>query len=63
VEEKVFQKMITPIDLCRFPSLRVITICLCIVSFSLYALYYGPVLVIDKIGFDVFVSSYVVQAS
>lgn len=25
--------------------------------------YYGPILVIDKIGFDIFVSSYVVQFS
>jgi len=55
--------MITPVDLFRFGSLRLITICLCFLSFSIYALYYGPVLVIGKIGFNIFVSSYVVQFS
>lgn len=55
--------MITPADLCRFASLRLTTICLCFLSFAIYALYYGPVLVIDKIGFDIYVSSYVVQFS
>lgn len=55
--------MITPVDLCRFSSLRLTTICLCFLSFAVYALYYGPVLVIDKIGFNIFVSSYVVQFS
>lgn len=55
--------MITPLDLCRFASLREKTICLCFLSFVIYALYYGPVLIIDKIGFNVFASSYVVQFS
>lgn len=55
--------MITPLDLCRFASLRLVTICMCFLSFALYALYYGPVLVIDKIGFNIYVSSYVVQFS
>lgn len=63
VEDEQFNKMITPADLCRFSSLRLTTICLCYLSFAVYALYYGPVLVIDKIGFDMFVSSYVVQFS
>lgn len=55
--------MITPLDLWRFASLRLITLCMCFLSFALYALYYGPVLVIDKIGFNIYVSSYVVQFS
>lgn len=55
--------MITPLDLCRFASLRLTTICLCFISFAVYALYYGPVLVIDRIGFNIYVSSYVVQFS
>jgi hypothetical protein len=55
--------MITPLDLCRFSSLRLTTICLCIISFAVYALYYGPVLVVDRIGFNIYVSSYVVQFS
>lgn len=32
-------------------------------SFSIYALYYGPILAIDRIGFNIFLSSYVVQFS
>ena len=56
-------KMITPLDLCRFPSLRSITICASIVSFMTYAMYYGPALIIDTIGFNIYISNYVVQAS
>lgn len=51
------------LDLCRFASLRLTTICLCFISFAVNALYYGPVLVIDRIGFNIYVSSYVVQFS
>ncbi len=54
---------ITPIDLCRFPSLRIITITCSIISFMTYAMYYGPALIIDDIGFDIFVSSYLVNLS
>ncbi len=63
MEDKQFQKLITPADLCRFASLRLVTGGLCFLSFSVYALYYGPVLVIDRIGFDIYISSYVVQFS
>ena len=55
--------MISPLDLCRFRSLRMMTICLCYLAFTVYALYYGPALVIDKIGFNIYVSSFVVQIS
>jgi hypothetical protein len=55
--------MITAIDLCRFGSLRVTTICACFVSFMTYAMYYGPALIIDQIGFSIYVSNVVVNLS
>lgn len=55
--------MITPVDLCRFPSLRFITITASIVSFMTYAMYYGPALIIDSIGFNIYISQVVVNAS
>ena len=55
--------MLTVVDLCRFPSLRLITICMSYFFFGVCVLYYGPALAIDKIGFNVYVSSYVVQFS
>ena len=63
VEDKKFHKIITPIDLFRFPSLRLKTLSLFYMVFTVYALYYGPALVIDQIGFNIYVSSYVVQFS
>lgn len=63
VEDKQFNKIITPLDLCRFRSLRLRTISLCYISFAVYTLYYAPAMVIDKLGFDMFASSYVVQFS
>lgn len=56
-------KYITPIDLCRFPSLRLITITCSFISFMTYAMYYGPALIINDIGFDIYVSSYLVNLS
>jgi hypothetical protein len=63
IAEDFKDKYITPIDLCRFPSLRIITITCSIISFMTYAMYYGPALIIDDIGFDIFVSSYLVNLS
>jgi hypothetical protein len=51
------------VDLCRFPSLRIITITCSIISFMTYAMYYGPALIIDDIGFDIYISSYMVNLS
>lgn len=55
--------MITPVDLLRFPSLRVISICCSIISFMTYAMYYGPTLIIGDIGFNIYVSSFMIQLS
>jgi hypothetical protein len=63
MNEDYDSKVITPLDLCRFPSLRIITICASIVSFMTYAMYYGPALIIETIGFNIYISNYVVQAS
>lgn len=52
--------MLSPLDLCRYGSLRTKTLCLGFISFAVYILYYGPILIVDKIGFNVYVSSYVV---
>lgn len=56
-------KYITPLDLCRFPSLRIITICCSIASFVTYAMYYGPALIIDEIGFNIYISNIMVNMS
>lgn len=63
ITEDFKDKYITPIDLCRFSSLRIITITCSIISFMTYAMYYGPALIIDEIGFDIYVSSYLVNLS
>ena len=63
ITEDFKDKYITPIDLCRFPSLRFTTISLSIVCFMTYAMYYGPTLIIDDIGFNIYISSYMVNLS
>ena len=61
--EEFKNKLITPLELCRFTSLRVTTIMCCFLSFVTYAMYYGPALIIDEVGFDIFVSSVMIQLS
>ena len=63
MEQKEFQGIITPLDLFKFPSLRKITISCSLVCFAIYGLYYGPVLIISQIGFDIYISSIIVQGS
>jgi len=63
MNEDYNDKYITPIDLCRFSSLRTITICCSIVSFMTYAMYYGPSLIIDSIGFNIYISNIMVNLS
>ena len=63
VEEKKYQRTLTAIDLVRFPSLRLPTLGLAYFFFGICILYYGPALAIDSIGFNIFISSYVVQFS
>ena len=47
----------------RFSSLRGVTIFLCLINFVVLSLYYGPVLSIESIGFNIYVSAVVVQLS
>jgi hypothetical protein len=54
---------ISPLDLLRFNSLRSTTICIWILNFLIYQMYYGPSLIIDQIGFDIFVTSFVLQVT
>jgi hypothetical protein len=63
LDEDYQGKLITPIDLCRFSSLRTITICCSIASFMTYAMYYGPALIIDEIGFNIYISNIMVNMS
>ena len=55
--------MITPIDMFRFPSLRQTTICCSIIAFTMFAMYYGPVLIVDSIGFDIYTSNLILQTA
>jgi hypothetical protein len=58
-----YNNYITPLDLFRFGSLRFITICMGIISIVTYFVYYGPTLIIDQIGFDIYTSNIVLNAS
>jgi len=59
-----FKKLsFTPIDFCRFKTLRGTTIACSIILFMTYAMYYGPVLIIDQIGFDIYASSAMIHIS
>jgi hypothetical protein len=44
-EENTIQ--ISPLDLLKFSSLRTTTICIWIINFLVYQMYYGPSLIID----------------
>jgi branched-subunit amino acid transport protein len=61
--EEFKDKIVTPLDLCRFSSLRIATITCSFLSFVTYAMYYGPALIIDEVGFNIFVSSFMIQLS
>ena len=55
--------MLIILDLFRFPSQRKVTIFLCLTNFVATTIYYGPVLSIENIGFDIYVSAIVIQFS
>ena len=60
VEDK---RIMTPIDLVRYKSIRKISILVCLVSFVLYALYYGPLMLLDKFNFNVYINALVLISS
>jgi hypothetical protein len=55
--------MITPLDLFRFKSLRLITICGGIACVATYMMYYGPILIVGQIGFDIYTTNLVLNLS
>jgi len=55
--------MITAFDLFRFKSLRVITICGGLACAATYMMYYGPILIVGQIGFDMYTTNVILNAS
>jgi hypothetical protein len=61
--EQTEQFNTTALDLFRFKSLRKVTICAGIICVSTYLMYYGPILIVGQIGFDIYTSNIVLNAS
>lgn len=55
--------MITILDVFRFKSLRTISICMCVIFFVLSYIYFTPSFLVDKLGFNSYVSQIVVSFS
>lgn len=51
----------SPLDLIRYKSLRTLTIALLGICISTSILYYGPTLIIDQFGFDIYTSQTVLN--
>lgn len=58
-----YDRFITPLDLFRFSSLRIITICCGIAQIATFMMYYGPILIIDEVGFDMYTSNVIYNIS
>ena len=56
-------KTVSLLDLCRFGSLRVITICLSLLGFFSYAMYYAPTLIIGQFGFNIYINNIMVTVA
>ena len=54
---------ITHLDLCRFGSLRKKSILCSLVAFAIFGMYYGPALIADNIGINIYATLYMVLAS
>ena len=52
-----FNKLSTPLDIFRYSSLRLITITQILIAMCTFMMYYGPILIIDQFGFDIYTSS------
>lgn len=52
--------VITHLDLCKFKSLRLKTILCSLIAFALFGMYYGPVLIANSIGLNIYKTSYIV---
>ncbi len=58
-----FLQVTTPFDVFRYSSLRLTTILQGIVSISTYLMYYGPLLIVDSIGFDAYSSNVILNTA
>ena len=56
-------KLISPLDLFKHKSIRKISIFVCLVSFIIYSLYYGPLFLISKFPLSIYVNALVVTCS
>lgn len=63
IEEPKSQKIITPINLFMYGSLRTKTICTSIIFFCITYVYIGPIVIVDKLGIDPFASQIIISAS
>jgi hypothetical protein len=56
-------KNLNVFDLFKYPSLRFTTIAASLLSYLNLSMYYGPMIIISKIGFNIFVSSFALSIS
>ena len=63
VENEDFNKKITPLDIFRFQSLRTKSICTCLLFLFLTYLYFGPVFIVDQLGFNPYLNQIIVILS
>jgi hypothetical protein len=56
-------KNLNILDLFKYSSLRFTTIAACLLSYLNFSMYYGPMIIISKIGFNMFVSSFALSVS
>ena len=53
----------SPLDLIKYKSIRKISIFVFLITFIAYALMYGPIMLIDKFDFNVYINGLVVTLS
>ncbi len=53
----------TVLDMFKYPSIRFIWIYTCILSFSIYLMYYGPLMLLDQYNFNIYISSVILTLS
>ena len=58
-----FNQLVTVLDIFLFPSLRIKTICCCLIFIFISLLYYGPLVIVETLGFNPYVNQVVVASS
>lgn len=56
-------KLITPLSLINGSRMKIIFSCVCILSLSIYLLYYGPLILISKLSTNLYISALIVTIS